>query len=686
MATRTIETQAIISAKDRTGSIFAEVGHKLKALEKQSISMGKRTEAASRASLQQAARQVAHVSATPSFAKQMVMTSAAIAGSYAIKQVTARIIHQAAAEQHERMRMNVAGMSGSEIEKAQTVAEALQSKYKPIGQTNIMHMLRNARSVVGSFEEAQEIMEPLLKLRMVAQGAQPHAAVEEINEDFDKLVKGLEIKGVTQNLPKFKSYIEGMGKALNLFGDTLKPYEYYQMFKYGRASTQGLSEKYMMTVAPTLAQELGGSSAGKAQSAFYSAIIGGKMSNLAAGEFVKLGLVDPTQVVRTKTGSVKGIKPGGISGSELARTNPYEWVRQYLVPAMNTHGVTSEGKQAEMIAHLFGNAVAAQLVTLFTTQSSRIDKDAALIGHAKGADEGAKAAAQTYDMASKALVNSIDRLSTSLGRPFIDPLTRGINRLADGIDTYAARLDDAQRKQKNGDFTPSTGQQKFNMMMNKAAGGQMRGSAQSAFDPSVERAHQDMLARDYEDNLGTDIERTQKQIDELSSKPVNPFLGTRNDQGKIDKLKAQRDRLQKQHDAATENRNAMSSLIAAGAKGAQQLRDYNGLMMNQPAIEPSGHISKLAMPLSRGYAGVHGGMLGVDHPAVAGPAEQKQQLVSLDPNSKVDVHVAWEVKAGSPLIELVKTAQEAIAAGSARVSAAAGGVGKTGVGSPGSGD
>ena len=71
----------------------------------------------------------------------------------------------------------------------------------------------------------------------------------------------MEIKGVTQDLPKFTRYMDGMAKAINTFGDTLRPTEYYEMFKYGRQATTNLSEKYMNTVAPTLAQELGGSSA-----------------------------------------------------------------------------------------------------------------------------------------------------------------------------------------------------------------------------------------------------------------------------------------------------------------------------------------------------------------------------------------------------------------------------------------
>lgn len=679
MAARTIETRAVISAQDKTGDTFAQVARKLSQLENQTRAMDKRTATAQSAAANLAKAQVVKASQIPAFASSIAGTAAAIAGSYAVKQATARIIHKAAAEQHERMRMAVGGMSSGEIETAQSVAEALQSKYKPIGQTNIMHMLRNARSVVGSFEEAQHIMEPLLKLRMVAQGARPHAALEEINEDFDKLVKGLEIKGVTQNMPKFERYIDGMAKALNLFGDTLKPYEYYQMFKYGRAATNGLDEKFMLGVAPTLAQELGGSSAGKAFATFYSTIIGGRMKNSAAAEFVKLGLVDPSKIIKTKTGSVKGISPGGVSGADMARSNPYEWVQQYLLPAFMKHGITDENQRAQIIARLFGDQVAQQLVTIFATQQGRIDKDMSLLGGAKGTAAAADVA-KTFDSASKALGNSVDRLATSMGRPFIDPLTTALNSTADAIDRWAAAIDREEHKKATGDTSLSPGQAKFNRLMNRAAG--VGPTSQGVFgEPGIDRARQDKLARDKEDELASEIETRQKRIETLNMHvlglPQNSPLA-RAGRAELEQLGGDQDATQARLDRMRENREAISRLMATGGQGFNQLRDYRSLAMNQPVAPMPGFPSKYAMPTSLGYRTARADFLGGIDPALAPPAKQEPAVVTLDPNSKVDVRAVFEVKAGSSLLEVVEMAKTATAQGNARASI--GSVGKTGVG------
>jgi hypothetical protein len=210
-----------------------------------------------------------------------------------------------------------------------------------------MHTARNIRSVVGNFEEATKILDPLMRLRVVALGAHPEKA-EELGEDFVKLVKGMEIKGVTQNVEKFNHYIDGMAKAVNVFGDTLRPTDYYEMFKYGRAATNALGDDFMLKTAPTLAQELGGSSAGKALSSFYTQFVGGKMSNKALEPALKYGLItDESKVIKTSTGNVKGVLPGAFAGQEYlqpGKTDTYGWVNDVLLPKLAAKGVTDPRK------------------------------------------------------------------------------------------------------------------------------------------------------------------------------------------------------------------------------------------------------------------------------------------------------------------------------------------------------
>ena len=42
-------------------------------------------------------------------------------------------------------------------------------------------------------------------------------------KEFDDLVRGMEMKGVTSSPEKFRQYMDGMAKAINSFGDTVTP-------------------------------------------------------------------------------------------------------------------------------------------------------------------------------------------------------------------------------------------------------------------------------------------------------------------------------------------------------------------------------------------------------------------------------------------------------------------------------
>lgn len=130
--------------------------------------------------------------------------------------------------EHEVARSRAAGLTETEIGENAALAAELSRRYPTMSYAGGMHALRNFRSVVGSAEEAAHIADPLFKMRYVVEAAHPGRVLE---EDFNKLIKGLEIKGVTQNMDKFRDYIQGMTQALNTFGDTLRAADYYEMFK-----------------------------------------------------------------------------------------------------------------------------------------------------------------------------------------------------------------------------------------------------------------------------------------------------------------------------------------------------------------------------------------------------------------------------------------------------------------------
>jgi hypothetical protein len=221
----------------------------------------------------------------------------------------------------------------------------------------------------------------------------------------------------------------------------LKPVQYFEMMKYGRQATAGLSEKFITRVGPTMAQEMGGQSFGQAVASFNRAIVGGHMAHDALKQLASVGLIKPEDLERTKTGSIKGLIPGHhIQGYKLAQENPYEWVQKVLLPALKEHGITKKEDILAMTAQLFSKGTAAQLVDMFATQSQRIEKDMALLEKAQGAAEAARTLQQkdpgTQLTAAK---NVVGDLAGTLGADLFTN-TGALNAVTDKLGALNERL------------------------------------------------------------------------------------------------------------------------------------------------------------------------------------------------------------------------------------------------------
>lgn len=440
-----LEALAVIKGKDATGGAFDAVAQKIGRISRAANALNRdvQKQMSLAAGAERTATRMQRASAAIGTGAKMAAGGiAAYGGGRAVAALAHETVKAASDRGHEQARMAASGMTLDEINQANEVAAAMSKKYPSVSQTEAMHTVRNIRSVVGHFEEATKIIDPLMRLRVVALGAHPEKA-EELGEDFDKLIKGMEIKGVTQDLDKFNHYIDGMAKAMNVFGDTLRPTDYYEMFKYGRAATNALSDDFMLKTAPTLAQELGGSSAGKALSSFYTQFVGGKMSNKALEQLQQYGLItDMSKVIKTSTGNVKGVLPGAIAGQEYLQpgaTDPYAWVNNVLIPALAKKGITEPSKVQEVIAAMASQQTTAQMMSIFATQQARIEKDKHLVEGAKGGEAAELFQKNDPKVIRKSIEAQVDNYLGNTANAFQPGVNAGMNWLTSGLSYMSER-------------------------------------------------------------------------------------------------------------------------------------------------------------------------------------------------------------------------------------------------------
>src|ERR1700688_605571 len=353
-------------------------------------------------------------------------------GGIASGRAAKSIAHDAADFEHQKAVLGASGMTKEEIERA--ISKSYAMRVPGAAPAENLKTIGELRMVFGSTDHAIDHATTMQRATAILKSVNPHMDAE--NESYN-LARALEIKGVSNDPEHFTRLANMMVQALNASRGKVTGTEFFEFTKYSRGAAGRLSDEFYTRIAPTLIQELAGHSAGMALASFRQTLVGGKMTNRATEEFVKLGLVDPKSVIRTKTGSVKGVRPGGLIGSGLASENPFDWVQQYLAPALKQHGITDSNRVSEELAHLFGNRFSEQMASILLNQSQRILKDAGLDLQAPGIEALDRLRDSDPTTAANDLGAGIKGLLGALGGPLVQPAIASMNKLSGWARDFA---------------------------------------------------------------------------------------------------------------------------------------------------------------------------------------------------------------------------------------------------------
>jgi hypothetical protein len=290
------------------------------------------------------------------------------------------------------------------------------------------------RAIVGTYEEAAKLLEPIIKLRTAVLAQHPEHAAE-LDQDFDQLMKSQEILGINQDPARFVKDMGLIAKAMSVFGDTLKPTDFFTFAQHARLAGQGFNDQFLYGVGPTLMQHMGGAQAGTALSALFQAFAGGHMTVPALRELMKLGLVDPSHVNFSKAGLPTKMLPGALKENELFKNNPYQWIQQVLLPTLKAHGIASKNDFENLTAVLASSRTAGQALAILSTQQQNIEKDMALMKGAPGLNKQVEIASKDPFVAFRGMTEQLENLLAVVGSPLAEPAAKTLNEIAAGIVT-----------------------------------------------------------------------------------------------------------------------------------------------------------------------------------------------------------------------------------------------------------
>ena len=350
---------------------------------------------------------------------------AASAAGFFAAHAGAKLFREEAAAGEEGLKnllsMKTGGYSDEEIGGAQKKARETSSKYPQFSRSQIEDQIVETTQALGSIEHAEGLTNSLTRFRAVVEAQDPRAASGEGMKD---IVRALEDFGVAGDATKVEAYLGEMAKVENSYKKLVTPGDWQQFAVMAQTlAAKQLSLDYLGGAGASLIAAEHGSRAGTKQRMFYQAIPGGHVGAKAASEFVNVGLARPWDVsqedpdVRLNSkGHVIGLKAGHIKGSDLAKTNPYRWVTEVLLPALRAKGMDDD-KINNWVSENIVNSSAREMIQYFIANQRRIEKETRLKNKAQGLE-----AAETWKADGSVAFRSVGNQTENIFRNAAEPV------------------------------------------------------------------------------------------------------------------------------------------------------------------------------------------------------------------------------------------------------------------------
>ena len=472
----TLESRLIIAATDKTGVVIDALAGKIEALEKKIMAFEKSSASADKAlgkGFGQAAQKVdalgRAIGTMDGKARGIERVAAAFhkigtAAAGALKVVekmgnnltpfaigAGAFGHKAfkagATLQDQEFAMRSAGIGAEEMGVLRKRADELSGRYKQVSIPEILQIARETRSVLTHTDEVPHFMEPMVRAKVALDAMDPE---HHASEGLGLLVRGAESIGAAQDPERFEKLLDSYVKANQVMGRTINPEQIYDFNKYLKNSGAQLSDRFLMTSGLSLAQEIGGSSAGNSINMAGKYVrTGWGQSHGALNELVRLGLVSADDVETNKNGSVKGIKAGRqnfLQGQQQLLSDPDQWTYNTALPAMIAHGATSTNDQLALFEKIFPKSDAATFFGKILTQRAAFENHAKLYGNAMGLS----AADQNGDQASQQLGGLATQMQNWLAVAASPLMTSAAQQLGVLSDAMNSLREDAKENPSHG--------------------------------------------------------------------------------------------------------------------------------------------------------------------------------------------------------------------------------------------
>ncbi|MEB0133582.1 hypothetical protein, partial [Pseudomonas sp. CCI2.4] len=382
-----------------------------------------------------------------SIGKQAAIGGAMFAGGLAIASLFKAPLEEAKKFQNETERFRSLGLGDAVTKDAVKFASGMDS-YGTSIRTNL-GLLRDAQTVFGDFHEAQMVTPLLAKMKFANAALYGDEGGGMKDKAFMDMLKVIEMRGGLSSEAAFNNQANMVQKVQTATGGRVGANEFLNFIKTGGVAAKGLKDENFYYAMEPLIQEMGGQRVGTGLMSAYQNLVQGRTTERAAGELMRLGMLDPKMVEYNKVGNIKQIKAGALHGSDLMVSDPMKWMQTVMLPAFASRGIVDKQAILNEIGAIFTNRTGSQLYSTMYLQQAQIAKNFKLNSGAAGIDELDKNARTTLAGKELAFTEKWKNVMLALGNVVLPLALKAMDKLLPAIVSLAGWMDKNQGTVEN---------------------------------------------------------------------------------------------------------------------------------------------------------------------------------------------------------------------------------------------
>ena len=252
---------------------------------------------------------------------------------------------------------------------------AIETPTYGTSQVEKLDLLKDGMSAFADLHHAEMVLPLLSKMKFANKAMFSKERGEQNSQQFFDMLKVIETRKGLVSDAEFRKQANIIQQVISATGGRVSATEWRHMLATGGLAGKSMTSESLFYTMEHLVQEMGGDRAGTGLNSLYRSLYQGVAKKRSVMNLDKLGLIgDKSKVKNDKVGQVSHINPGALLGADLFRENPFQWMKQVLLPQLAKKGITSEKEVIDTMGMIVSNSVGGAFLAEMYRQKDNIDK------------------------------------------------------------------------------------------------------------------------------------------------------------------------------------------------------------------------------------------------------------------------------------------------------------------------